>query len=353
MAVLTQKGSAFLSDLTTLSRRSFILMSMALAACKPGKNTIKVQGSTMGTTYNVVAVDHSGSVDKTLVKQGIDGALALVNRQMSNWDPASEISRFNAQSGTSPVAMSPELAEVMQASEEVFAASQGRFDTTMGPLIELWGFGAAGTKSMPTADEITQAQARSGHSSTLSMSEGRLAKTQPDTQVYLAAIGKGFGADQVGRALEGLGITDYMVEIGGDLYAAGKNPDGMPWQIGIEKPAALSGGVLDVVGISGLGLASSGDYRNYFEQDGARFSHVIDPVTGRPITHKTASATVLADNAMLADAWATAMLILGRERGLEIAEAQNLAVLFVERDAEARDLRFKTAASSRFNTLTS
>ena len=340
-----------MSNLTALSRRSFILMSVALAACKPGAKILEFSGSTMGTTYNVVAVDASRSVDKIEAQARINAALAQVNHQMSNWDPASEISRFNASKGTDETFVSRELAHVMQAAEDVNKASEGRFDTTMGPLIELWGFGAPGGKRMPQDAEILKAQARSGHGATLKVGVGAIQKIQPDTQVYLAAIGKGFGADQVGRALEGLGLYDYMVEIGGDLYASGLNADGKPWQIGIEKPASLSG-VLDVVGVSGMGLASSGDYRNYFEQDGARYSHVIDPVTGRPITHKTASATVLAENAMLADAWATAMLILGRERGLEIAKANDLAVLFVERDESASDLRFKTTASENFTALT-
>ena len=340
-----------MSNLTALSRRSFILMSVALAACKPGAKILEFSGFTMGTTYNVVAVDASRSVDKIEAQARINAALAQVNHQMSNWDPASEISRFNASKGTDETFVSRELAHVMQAAEDVNKASDGRFDTTMGPLIELWGFGAPGGKRMPQDGEILEAQARSGHGATLKVGVGAIQKIQPDTQVYLAAIGKGFGADQVGRALEGLGLSDYMVEIGGDLYASGLNADGKPWQIGIEKPASLSG-VLDVVGVSGMGLASSGDYRNYFEQDGARYSHVIDPVTGRPITHKTASATVLAENAMLADAWATAMLILGRERGLEIAKANDLAVLFVERDESASDLRFKTTASENFTALT-
>ena len=143
-----------------------------------------------------------------------------------------------------------------------------------------------------------------------------------------------------------------MVEIGGDLYASGHNQNGLPWQIGVETPNPRDRGVLDVVGVSGLGLASSGDYRNYFEKDGQRYSHVIDPMTGRPITHKTASATVLADNAMLADAWATAMLILGRERGLQIAAEQDIAVLFVERDDAADALQFKTTPSETFKRLT-
>uniref|UniRef100_UPI003158A22F FAD:protein FMN transferase n=1 Tax=Phaeobacter sp. PT47_59 TaxID=3029979 RepID=UPI003158A22F len=307
----------------------------------------------MGTTYNVVAVDATNSVSEAEAKQQIESALALVNRQMSNWDATSEISRFNANTGTEAVSVSADLAKVMQAAESVHIASEGRFDTTMGPLIELWGFGANTGAGMPGDAEIAEAKARSGHAATLNVGASSLQKKQSDTQVYLSAIGKGFGADAVGRALESLGLSNYMVEIGGDLYASGKNADGLPWQIGIEKPAALSGGVLDLIGVSGLGVASSGDYRNYFEKDGQRYSHLIDPATGRPITHKTASATVLAENAMLADAWATALLILGRERGLEIAEQHDLAVLFVERDEDASDLRFKTAASGRFTALTS
>jgi thiamine biosynthesis lipoprotein len=328
-------------------------MSLALAACKPDSRVLRISGVTMGTTFNVVAIDKNRRVDDAEARAKIDAALETVNRQMSNWDNTSEISRFNAQTSTKPVALSPELMGLMHAAEQVHIASEGRFDTTMGPLIELWGFGKDGQTQFPTDTQIVQALARSGHADTLIVGETTLQKKQPDTQVYLAAIAKGYGADQVGRALETLGITDYMVEIGGDLYASGTNPNGQPWQIGIEKPAALSGGLIDVVGVSNLGMASSGDYRNYFEQDGKRFSHIIDPVTGRPITHKTASTTVLAENGMLADAWATAMLTLGREKGLMIAEAQNLAVLFIERDTNSAELVFKPTASSRFTALTS
>lgn len=329
-----------------------MLMPLAFAACKPSVDLFNISGLTMGTTYNVVALDRVGGLKESKVRAAIDSALADVNKQMSNWDSTSEISRFNAQTGTAPVAVSAPLAEVMQAAEAVNRASDGRFDTTIGPLIELWGFGAPGSQPKPDSAHILEAQSRSGHANTLEVGQTTLRKTRPDAQVYLAAIGKGYGADKVGQALEALGIKDYMVEIGGDLYAAGRNPDGLPWQIGIEKPAALSGGVLDVIPVSGLGLASSGDYRNYFEKDGERYSHVIDPATGAPITHRTASATVLAENSALADAWATAMLILGRERGLEIAKAHDIAVLFIERDTAAADLRFKTAASAKFKALT-
>ncbi|MEM9968540.1 MAG: FAD:protein FMN transferase [Pseudomonadota bacterium] len=341
-----------MTGMTKFSRRSFLVMPLAFAACKPGDNVLEIAGGTMGTTFSVVAVDPSGKVDSTALRREIEGALAEVNRQMSNWDAASEIALFNARADMDKTEISAPLAQVMKAAEAVHVASEGRFDTTMGPLIELWGFGASGTKSLPNDAEIADAVARSGHGNTLRLGDKTLQKKQPDAQIYLSAIGKGYGADRVGQAIEAMGITDYLIEIGGDLFAAGRNPAGLPWQVGIEKPAALSGGVLDVIGVSNLGLASSGDYRNYFEEDGKRFSHIIDPATGRPITHTTASATVLAKNAMLADAWATAMLILGREKGAEIAEKHKIAVLFIERDAKASGLRFTTTASTQFTALT-
>lgn len=341
-----------MSDLTRLTRRSFVIMPLALAACKFGSEVLRISGATMGTSYNVVAVDPTGRLGEGDVQAAIDDALADVNLQMSNWDPHSEISRFNAQRGTEAVAISPALGEVMHAAEVVHAASGGRFDTTIGPLIELWGFGAPGAMKTPAETEIVAAQTRSGHANTLQVGEGAMRKVRPDTQVYLAAIGKGFGADQVGRALKGLGITDYMVEIGGDLYAAGRNPDGQPWQIGIETPAENQRGVMKVVGVSNLGLASSGDYRNFYEQGGQRYSHIVDPRTGRPVTHNTASATVLAENAMLADAWATALHTMGREEGLALAEEKDIAVLFAERVTGSEDPRFTMTASTRFEALT-
>lgn len=342
-----------MTGLTKISRRSFIVMPICLAACKNGASILEFAGKTMGTVYNLVAVDSSKSVNKNDLQHAVELALAEVNTQMSNWDASSEISRFNASASTDAISVSPALGKVMSAAEMVHEASAGRFDTTMGPLIELWGFGANGARSVTPSDaQIAAAQDASGHANRLRMNGMGLQKSRPNTQVYLAAIGKGYGADRVGETLKSYGIKDFMIEIGGDLYASGRNPDGLPWQIGIETPEVSDRGLMRVVGISNLGMASSGDYRNYFEQDGQRYSHVIDPTTGRPITHHTASATVLAEDAMLADAWATAMLTLGREKGLEIAESQDIAVMFIDRDTSTSDLRFKTSASTKFNQLT-
>lgn len=341
---------------THISRREMMFMPLvfplALGACNRGAEVLRLTGQTFGTTYNVVAIDHGAGLEAAGVQAAIDIALAEVDAALSNWRADSEISQINALPAGETAVMSADLAEVMAAAEAVHAASLGRFDTTMGGLIELWGFGASGTRAKPTDAAIAAEAARAGHANMLAMDGETLRKKNGDAQIFLAGIGKGFGADRVARALTALGINDFMVEIGGDLVTAGSNPDGQPWQIGIETPNPGDRSVYDVVGLSGLGLATSGDYRNYFEADGHRYSHLIDPTTGAPVTHTTASATVLAENAMLADAWSTAMLILGRARGLEVAAAHGVAVQFIERGAGVEPQGFETYVSEAFAALT-
>ncbi|MFW2589363.1 FAD:protein FMN transferase [Sagittula sp. SSi028] len=324
------------------------MTAAAVAACKPEAEVLKLSGNTMGTQYNVVAVPTGGALDRAAVSAAIETALADVTAEMSNWDAGSEISRLNASKAGAPVRLSPALANVMQNANAVHLASDGRFDVTVGALIDLWGFGVADVApNIPADSAIADAMQRAGQGRVLDLQGDVLTKQTDGAEIYLAAIGKGHGVDRVADALRGLGITDFMVEIGGDLYTAGNNPEGTPWQIGIESPVAGQRGLYSVADVSNLGMATSGDYRNFFEADGTRYSHIIDPATGRPILHDTVSATVLTENAMLADAWATAMLVLGRERGLEIAEAEGLAVTFIDRDGEG----FKTTESSRFKAL--
>jgi len=336
-----------------LSRRSFMVMPLALMACKKGWSLLELSGLTMGTNYSIVAIDHSKSIDQAELQSAVDQALGQVNVQMSNWDASSEISRFNAAAAGESLSVSGELHHVMQTAQDVHVASDGAFDVTVGALIDLWGFGAGQTRSdMPSDAEIAQAMACCGQAQSVELEAGGLKKLNSGAEVYLSSIGKGFGVDQVAAVLKGYGITDYMVEIGGDLYTAGRNPEGQPWQIGIETPQAFDRGVTQVVGLSDMGMATSGDYRNFFDHDGTRYSHIIDATTGRPVTHDTASVTVLTDNAMLADAWATAMLVMGRERGLEIANDRDMAVLFIDRAAANGETGFKSTASDRFAALT-
>lgn len=331
-----------------LSRRSFVLSAIALAACKPGSAVLELTGTTMGTRYSIVAVDHDGTVDKAQLQAAVDRSLARINMLMSNWDASSEVSVFNASSSTAPVTVSPELAQVVAAAEHVHAQSDGYFDITLGPVIEAWGFGApAGLSSAPEAHTVANVLTSVGQSK-LSVSGTTLQKSDPATQMYLSSIGKGFGVDYVAAAVADLGLQDFMVEIGGDLYVSGKNRDATSWQIGIESPDLLSADVFDVAKASNMGLATSGDYRNFFEENGTRFSHILDPKTGRPVTHNTTSVTVLADNAMLADAWATGLLAMGAGKGVELADELNLAALFIERDGEGDHI---TTATRGFTAL--
>ena len=328
-----------------LTRRTFVALPLILAACKPGASVLEFSGATMGTTYLVKVIDRDSLLRRDRLAAAIEGALADVSAEMSNWAPDSEVSVFNAAMTTGPVAASPGLVEVVSAAEEVRRASGGSFDIALGPLIELWGFGASGPAGRAPADaSVAAALERRGRGAPVVASGGTLRKARPETAVFLSAIGKGHGVDRVARAIAALGAQDFMVEVGGDLVTSGRNEDGEPWRIGIETPDPLARNLQKVVGISGLGLATSGDYRNYFEADGRRYSHILDARTGRPVTHRTASATVLAENAMLADAWATAMLVMGRDRGLETAEARGLPVLFIDRAGTG----FEATPSARF-----
>ena len=339
-----------MSGIQTFSRRSFLILSAAgLAACRGGAEVLELSGATMGTRYNILAIPGSTRVDQAALTEAIRVALADVTAEMSNWDASSEISRVNAAAAGETLTLSPNLAGVLASAQDVHRASDGRFDVTVGPLIDTWGFGASGTTPhLPSDAEIAEALAVSGQERVLTLAGDRITKTESDAGIYLAAIGKGHGVDRVADVLRDFGLSDFMVEIGGDLYAAGHNAGGVPWQIGIESPVAGDRALNSVAGISGLGMATSGDYRNFFEEGGTRYSHIIDPATGRPILHRTVSTTVLAETAMMADAWSTAMLVLGRERGLEIAEAEGLAVLFIDREPGTG---FVTTASSAYSSL--
>lgn len=311
---------------------------------------LRVSGETMGTTYSVTAIpggDGGDALSQEALGSRVEAVLAEVNAAMSNWDPGSEISRFNAHRGTDPVAVSAEMASLMAVAMEVHALSGGRFDITLAPLIELWGFGPRGPDSpVPDPAEIEAALAAVGQAEMLRLGDGTLAKAAPEVTANLSAIAKGHGVDRIARALEAEGIDRYLVEIGGDLRASGTNAEGAPWRVGIERPDAGSGIVEQVVALEAGGLATSGDYRNYFEADGVRYSHILDPVTGRPITHRTASVTVIASDAMRADALATALLVVDDAEAMRIAKQAGIAAFLILR-AEDGD-GFVTVQSPAF-----
>ncbi len=312
-------------------------------------DVVSLSGETMGTTFNITAI--GDDLDEAALSEAVQETLAQVNAQMSNWDPNSEVSTFSASASTDPMPVSDEFALVVEAANEVHAKSEGTFDVTLGPLIELWGFGPRKPEDPVPADaEINAALDQVGQARllTLDRASGTLAKSEPGVGINLSAIAKGYGIDAVAARIREAGIENYMVEIGGDLVAMGENDKGEAWRIGIEKPEASAQAIQLIVSLDNLGMATSGDYKNFFEQDGVRYSHIIDPTTGRPITHRTTSVTVLADSAMMADAWATAMLALGQEKGMELAEKHKLAVFFISRDVTSGEEAYITVQSSAF-----
>lgn len=334
-----------------MRRMLALALPLIVSGCLFDKDpqVVRLSGETMGTTYHITAIGED--LDEIALSESVEATLAQVNGKMSNWDPNSEVSTFSSSASTDPISVSDEFVRVMTAANDVHDKTGGIFDVTLGPLIELWGFGPRKPEDPVPADaEISAALDKVGQSRllTLDPQAGTLAKSDPGVGINLSAIAKGYGIDAVAQVLRNAGIEDYMVEIGGDLVAKGKNDKGEIWRIGIEKPVTGSQSVQFIVPLDNLGMATSGDYKNFFEQDGVRYSHIIDPTTGRPITHRTTSVTVLAENAMMADAWATAMLALGQGRGLKLADQLGLAVFFISRDVTGGEDAYITVQSGAF-----
>lgn len=293
------------------------------------------QGEAMGTTWSVKA----WGKDLPDLQVAISSTIAGVDSAMSTYKPASDVSRFNVYPGTDPFPLSPWTHHVVAASLDLSQRSGGGFDITVGPLVGLWGFGAGALEERPSPEAV---EAVVLGWTLLQLGEGTLAKQDAAVQLDLSAIAKGFAVDEVAEALERKGVQSYMVEIGGEVRTAGSKGDD-PWRIGIERPQSGSGqvvqGVLELHGA----LATSGDYRNFVEDDQGRRSHTIDPRTRAPVTHDLASVSVRHELCMMADGWATALNVLGPEEGLRVADEEGLAVLMLVRTEEGFEERTSRA----------
>jgi FAD:protein FMN transferase len=319
------------------------------AGCRTRDVAATIRGETMGTTYSVklAALPTGKSADD--VKAGIEARLETVNRQMSTWRKDSEISRFNAHAGTDWFPVSADTVTVLKESRRISELSGGKFDVTVMPLVNLWSFGPESRpRKIPTDEEIADRQKSVGYQMLQFRTESpAVRKTRSDVAVDLSAIAKGFGVDQVAGYLDSLEVPGYMVEIGGEVRCNGTKADGSQWQIGIQSPQKGRNSAHRVVSLNDRSLATSGDYRNYFEQAGKRYSHTIDPHTGRPVTHKLASVSVVAENCMTADGLATAIMVLGPDAGYNLAVKHKLAVLLLVADGKG----FVEKATPEFQRL--
>lgn len=334
------------------------LVVLLLAACstEPDDRVWEISGPVFGTSYHINVVLPADTAPDTLdtLAAGIDTVLEDVDASMSTWRKDSELSRFNARADQSRwFEISQPLYEVLATAQSVSERSGGAFDITMGPLVNLWGFGPRGRpREVPEEDELAQVLAATGyHNLELDPERPAVRAAQPQT-LDLSAIAKGYGVDAVARHLEAQGVKRYLVEIGGEIRVNGRKPDGTAWRLAIEEPIAKGRQINRIVALTSQAMATSGDYRNYYEAGGQRYSHTIDPFTGRPVAHRLASVTVIAESSMVADAWATAFSVLGYEESRALAVRENMAVYFIVRGRDGDDAfeAYHTPAFSSYLT---
>lgn len=307
----------------TLKAIALLLLGSLLPMACGGQKEHPFSGHTMGTTYHIKVVA-GRFADMAAVQAEVDERLERINQSMSTYRPDSEISRFNALSATgTPFTISADFMRVMLAAREVYLLTGGALDGTVQPLIDLWGFSQEGPlREEPAAEVVEETLQRVGFDQIEIGVAGHLVKNRPDVTVDLGAVAKGYGVDQVAVLLHGMGFRHFLVEIGGEIYAAGQRPDGRPWRVGINlpDPRAPADAVYKVVRLKDGALATSGDYRNYFEIEGRVYGHIIDPRTGYPVKNNVVSATVIADNCTFADALATALVVMGTAQGMALLD---------------------------------
>lgn len=315
---------------------------LLLGACSSSETSHQFSGPTMGTSYHVTVIAESVPAD---LDQQIAAALEDINEQMSTYRNDSLLMEFNRAPLGEPFSISQDLLNVLVLAETIFKNSEGAFDPTVGPLVNLWGFGPDYHEDqVPDSALISGMVAELGFDG-VSIDAGKVeAARLKSVSLDLSAIAKGYAADKVAEVLRGHGLSRYMVEVGGEMALAGMNARNTPWQIAIEKPVAGIRSVQQIVSFTNVGVATSGDYRNYFEKDGVRYSHTLDPRTGYPINHKLASVTVAAESSALADGLATAFMVMGTEKSLAFAEKHSIAIMTLSKTESG----FEAAYSSAF-----
>lgn len=311
------------------------LALVALAGCsfeKP-QQIWEIAGPVFGTRYhiNVVLTDDEASLEN--LGEGITEVLEEVDASMSTWREDSELSRLNGREDQSDwIDISVPLHEVLATAVDVSSLTGGAFDITIGPVVNLWGFGPeARPDRVPDDDELAARLDATGYEKLELRAEPPAIRASKSQYIDLSAIAKGYGVDAVARYLENAGVASYLVEIGGEVRVNGRKPDGSAWRLAIEEPVSEQRQINRVVALDEHAMATSGDYRNYYESEGRRYSHTIDPDTGRPIVHNLASVTVIAENTMLADALATGFNVMGYERAQALATRENIAAYFIVR----------------------
>ncbi|BBQ83061.1 TPA: FAD:protein FMN transferase ApbE [Kluyvera ascorbata] len=341
----------------TFLRMALLSVAIVLTGCDnasepaaPKVTATVLEGKTMGTFWrvSVVGIDKDrAEALRNKVQTQLDGD----DRLLSTWKNDSALMRFNHSQSTTPWPVSEAMADIVTESLRIGRKTAGAMDITVGPLVNLWGFGPDKQPvSTPTQTQIDAAKARTGLDKLTVINRADrqyLQKSIPDLYVDLSTVGEGYAADHLARLMAEEGISRYLVSVGGALVSRGMNGDGQPWRVAIQKPTDRENAVQAIVDINGHGISTSGSYRNYYELDGQRISHVIDPQTGRPITHKLVSVTVIAPTALEADGWDTGLMVLGTEKAQQVVREQGLAVYMIMKEGDG----FTTWMSPQFRAF--
>lgn len=341
-------------DLRLLRYGLFAIVLGALVGCDnptaKGNSGMVLEGKTMGTYWRASLAGVSDA-RQTELREKIQAQLDGDDRLLSTYKKDSALSRFNQSASTEPYPVAEAMSDIVTMAMRIGAKTDGAMDITVGPLVNLWGFGPDKQPiKTPDQAQIDAAKALTGlHHLTVINQAGTqyLRKDLPGLYVDLSTMGEGYAADHLARLMEQNGISRYLVSVGGAVVTRGTNADGKAWRVAIQKPTDRENAVQAVVDLNGHGISTSGSYRNYYELDGKRLSHVIDPKTGQPIQHKLVSATVISPTAMEADGWDTGLMVLGTEKAKQVAEKEGLAVYLITKEGDS----FSTWMSPQFKTF--
>jgi len=327
-----------------MKRRSIVIIVLLVIAgsviyLNQNKTTndqlVIISGTTMGTSYHIKLAP-TAKIDLTSLKERINSRLVGIDNKMSTYKKDSEVSRFNSYSGGDWVTVSAETMSVINAAQEISQLSNGAFDITVGKLVNLWGFGpTVRVDALPDINTIETLLSQVGYYK-LELRKTPPAIRKSDKNIYLdlSAIAKGYAVDAIAQLLIENQIDNFLVEIGGEIITHGEKYQHQPWVIGIESPVSQQRSIRKRLILEDVAMATSGDYRNYFEENGVRYSHTIDPTTGYPIKHQLASVTVIDSTCMRADALATAIMVMGPDKGLEFARQQQLAIFMLVKQGD-------------------
>lgn len=308
-------------------------MALAAVSAGCGERVHRFSGFAQGTTYHVAYVAPAGN-DAGVLQRAVEAELRVIDRLFSNYRDDSVVEGFNAERSTGPVEVGPELVALVEKARSVHQASRGCFEPTVGPLTVLWRR-VAEDQRLPDPQVVERTRERIGLDRLETVDATRLRKTRPDMQIDLSGIAQGESLARLADVVEAAGIDAYSIEIGGELVVRGGKPGGEPWRIAVLDPARRDAAMPEVIEYAGdrrQTIATSGTYQREFEIDGQRYSHIIDPRTGRPVAHDTVSVTVVHPDPALADAWSTALLCLGFNEGRAVADQQGIDALFVQRN---------------------